>query len=143
MNARILSSFLAVLVLGACSGEQKIDMPELAEVMPIVPLPPNSRLIGRVGSDEALQFTFLSGLSQEDMAALYRRTFTADPWTFISDAKSPDGAIVLYAENDGVPLWVRIARTAGAPGSTVMLSGALVTRDSELVESLAVSADSQ
>ncbi|MEE8477397.1 MAG: hypothetical protein V3S19_03460, partial [Gemmatimonadales bacterium] len=67
-----MGSFLAVLVLGACSGEQKIDMPELAEVMPIVPLPPNSRLIDRVGSDEALQFTFLSGLSQEDMAALYR-----------------------------------------------------------------------
>lgn len=143
MNARILSSFLAALVLGACSGEQKIDMPELAEVMPIVPLPPNSRLIGRVGSDEALQFTFLSGVSQEDMVALYRRTFTAAPWTFISDAKSPDGAIVLYVENDGIPLWVRITRTSGAPGSTVMLSGALVTREAELVDSLAGSADSQ
>jgi hypothetical protein len=143
MNARILGSFLAVLVLGACSGEQKIDMPELGEVMPIIPLPPSSRLIGRVGSDEALQLTFLSTLSQEDMAALYRGTFTDATWTFISDAKSPDGAIVLYVENDGIPLWVRITRTSGAPGSTVVLSGALVTRDSELVDSLAGSADSQ
>ena len=143
MNARILSSFLAVLVLGACSGEQKIDMPKLAEVMPVLPLPPNSRLVGRVGSDEALQFTFLSGVSQEDMAALYRRTFATDPWTFISDAKSPDGGIVLYAENDGIPLWVRIAQTSGAPGTTIVLSGALVTRDAELADSLAESADSQ
>ena len=143
MNARIFGSFLAALVLGACSGEQKIDMPELGEVMPIVPLPPNSRLIGRIGSDEALQFTFLSALSQEDMAALYRRTFTEATWTFISDAKSPDGAIVLYVENDGIPLWVQITRTSGAPGSTVVLSGALVTRDTELVDSPAGSADSQ
>lgn len=143
MNARILGSFLAVMVLGACSGEQKVDMPELGEVMPVVPLPPSSRLVGRVGSDEALQFTFLSGLNQEDMAAHYRRTFTEAPWTFISDANSPDGAIVLYVENDGIPLWVRIARTAGAPGSTIQLSGALISRNAGLVDSLTVPADGQ
>ena len=143
MNARILGSFLAVLVLGACSGEQKVDMPELGEVMPVVPLPPSSRFVGRVGSDEALQFTFLSGLNQEDMAAHYRRTFTEAPWTFISDANSPDGAIVLYVENDGIPLWVRIVRTAGAPGSTVQLSGALISKNTALVDSLTAPADSQ
>lgn len=143
MNARILSSFLAVLVLGACSGEQKIDKPELAEVMPVVPLPPDSRLAGSAGSEDALQFTFLSKHNREDMARYYRRMFTEAPWTLISDTKSPDGEVILYVENDGTPLWVRIGRTAGAPGSTVQLSGALVSRAAELVDSLAGSADGQ
>ncbi len=143
MNARILNSFLAVLVLGACSGEKKIDTPQLADVMPVVPLPPDSRLVSRVGSDEALQFTFLSRYSQESMVSTYRKMFTAAPWTFISDAEAPDGAIILYVENDGIPLWVRITRTSGAPGSTVQLSGALISRDRVLVDSLTVPADSQ
>jgi hypothetical protein len=143
MNRRILSSFLAVLVLAACSGEQKIDIPQLAEVMPVVPLPPDSRLVGRVGSDEALQFTFLSRYSQEDMVSTYRGMFTAAPWTFISDAEAPDGAVILYVENDGIPLWVRITRTSGAPGSTVQLSGALISRNTALVDSLTAPADSQ
>lgn len=143
MNARILSSFLAVLVLGACSGERKIDTPELADVMPVVPLPPDSRLVSRIGSAEALQFTFVSRYSQEDMVSTYRGMFTAAPWTFISDAEAPDGAVILYVENDGIPLWVRITRTSGAPGSTVQLSGALISRDKALVDSLTAPADSQ
>lgn len=138
-----MSSFLAVLVLAACSGERKIDTPQLADVMPVVPLPPDSRLVGRVGSDEALQFTFLSRYSQEDMVSTYRRMFTAAPWTFISDAEAPDGAVILYVENDGIPLWVRITRTSGAPGSTVQLSGALISKNTALVDSLTAPADSQ
>ncbi len=106
MNTRVLSSFLAVLALGACSAEQKVDTPELAEVMPVVPLPPDSRLVGRVGSHEALQFTFLTNHDQEVIASFYRRMFTNAPWTLISDSKAADGAVILYVENDGTPLWV-------------------------------------
>lgn len=46
-------------------------------------------------------------------------------------------------ENDSTPLWVRIVRTAGAPGSTIQLSGALISRDTALVDSLTVSPDGQ
>jgi hypothetical protein len=143
MNTRILSSFLAVIALGACSSEQKVDTPELADVMPIVPLPPDSRSVGAVGSDEALQFTFLSRHSHEDMVTYYRRMFTTAPWTLISDAKTPDGGVILYVENDGTPLWVRIVRTAGAPGSTIQLSGALISRDKALVDSLTAPTEGQ
>ncbi len=143
MKISVLSSFLAVLALGACSGEQKVDMPELADVMPIVPLPPDSRSVGAVGSDEALQFTFMSEHSHEDMATYYRRMFTTAPWILISDAKTPDGGVILYVENDGTPLWVRIIRTSGAPGSTIQLSGALISRDKALVDSLTTPTEGQ
>ena len=134
---------LAVLALGACSAEKKVDTPELADVMPIVPLPPDSRSVGAVGSEEALQFTFMSTHSQEDMARYYRRMFTMPPWTLISDAKTPDGGVILYVENDGTPLWVRVVRTAGAPGSTIQLSGALVSGNKALVDSLTVPEEGQ
>ena len=143
MNTRVLSSLLVMLALAACSAEQKVDTPELADVMPIVPLPPDSRSVGAVGSEEALQFTFMSQHSQEDMATYYRRMFTTPPWTLISDAKTPDGGVILYVENDGTPLWVRIVRTSGAPGTTIQLSGALISRDRALVDSLTVSQDGQ
>lgn len=132
-----------MLVLGACSGEQRVETPELVDVMPIVPLPPDSRLVARLGSDDALQFTFQSRHKEEDLVAYYRGMFIKEPWTLISDAKGPEGEIILYAENDGTPLWVRIARTAGAPGSTVQLSGALVSSDAALVDSLPPSSDDQ
>jgi hypothetical protein len=143
MNARIVNSFLAVLALAACSSEQKIERPDLADVMPFVPLPPNSSLVGSAGSAEALQFTFQSQNSQEEVVAYYRTMFTTAPWTFISDAKAPEGAVILYVENDGIPLWVRIARTPGAPGTTVQLSGALITRDTALVDSLSLPTEGQ
>ncbi len=143
MNTRVLCSFLAVLALGACSAEQKVDTPELADVMPVVPLPPDSRLVGRVGSHEALQFTFLTDHDPEDIATYYRRMFTKAPWTLISDSKAADGAVILYVENDGTPLWVRIVRTAGAPGSTVQLSGALISRNKALVDSLSTPTEGQ
>ncbi len=104
--------------------------------MPIVPLPPDSRAIDAAGSEDAMLFTFLSRHDPDEMAAYYRRLFTEPPWTLISDSESPDGATILYVENGSTPLWVRVSRTTGAPGSTIQLSGALVERDSALVDSL-------
>ena len=135
---RFGSVVTVVLVLGlaACGSGEQVDRPELADVMPVVPLPPDSRAVDVAGSEDAMLFTFLSRHDPDEMASYYRRLFTESPWTLISDSKSADGATIIYAENDKTPLWVRIFRTAGAPGSTIQLSGALVQRDSSLVDSL-------
>ena len=129
-------SFVLALALTACGSQEQVDRPDLADVMPIVPLPPDSRVIDVAGSEDAMLFTFISRHSPDDMATYYRRMFTEPPWTLISDTKSPNGEIILYAENASTPLWARIYRTAGAPGTTIQLSGALVERDSALADSL-------
>jgi len=129
-------SFVLALALAACGSQEQVDRPELVDVMPIVPLPPESRVIETAGSADAMLFTFLSRHSPDDMATYYRRLFTEAPWTLISDAKGPSGEIILYAENASTPLWARISRTAGAPGSTIQLSGALVAQDTALTDSL-------
>lgn len=143
MKERILNPLLAVLVLGACFGEQKVDTPELADVMPVLPLPPDSRVAGRAGSEEALQLTFVSRHDQETIVTYYRETFTKAPWTLLSNSVTPDGAVIFYVENDGSPLWVRISPTPGAAGSTVQLSGALVGSDTTVIDSLPAPSDSQ
>ena len=136
MRTRTVSLLVLAVALGACGSEEQIDHPELVEVMPIVPLPPDSRVIDGAVSEDAVLFTFMSQHSPDDMATYYRRMFTEPPWTLISDTRGPDGALILYAENTSTPLWVRIHPTAGAPGSTIQLSGALIKRDTALADSL-------
>lgn len=128
-------SVVLILVLAGCSSEERVDQPDIGDVMPVLPLPPDSRTIGSAGSEDALQISFVSSLSRDEMADFYRGLFVGEPWTLISDTEAPDGAVVLYAENEGVPLWVRIIRTAGAAGSTIQLSGALVARNPVPVDS--------
>ncbi|MEE8061442.1 MAG: hypothetical protein V3T16_06410 [Gemmatimonadales bacterium] len=133
---------LAVIALAACNPESQPEPPQLGEVMPIVPLPPEFEPVSITGSDEALQLTFQSPVDQDMMAGYYRRTFAAEPWTLVSDTKASDGADVLYAEVYGSPLWVRITSTPGVPGTTIQLSGAVVNRDSTLIDSLSATGGS-
>jgi hypothetical protein len=60
----------------------------------------------------------------------YRSTLTEGNWRLVSDTKSPDGSIALYAEQDGPPLWVRIWKANDRPGTLVELTGAVVGQDS-------------
>ena len=128
---------LTTIALAGCNPESQPEPPKLGEVLPILPLPPEYQPVSVTGSEEALQLTFRSALDQEMVARYYRRTFADEPWTLVSDAMSPDGANVLYAEVYDSPIWVRIVNTPGAPGSTVQLSGAVVNRDPALIDSLA------
>ena len=49
-------------------------------------------------------------------------------WRLVSDMKKPDGSVVLYAEQDGPPLWVRIWAPATAPAPWCELAGAVVAK---------------
>ncbi len=133
---------LAVIVLGACNPESQPERPQLGDVIPILPLPPEYVPVSVTGSEEALQLTFRSSVDQDVVANFYRQTFTREPWTLLSDTRTSDGANVLYAEAYDSPLWVRIVRTPGAPGSTIQLSGALVNQDTTLIDSLSLTSGS-
>jgi len=97
----------------------------VAEVLPGLPLPPAARVVARAGTPEALQITFQSALPADSLADYYRSVLTRGEWTLESDATDGTGAIVLYATRDGPPIWVRVTRTVGAPGSTVQVNGAV------------------
>jgi len=113
----------ALLLASACSEPKKHEA-TVFDVMPIILTPPASQVIGREGGEDAVKIRFRSSMDADSVAAFYRRALTAPPWRLVSDVKAQDGAITLYAEQDGPPLWVSIRRASGSAGSFVDLAGA-------------------
>ena len=117
---------LAALAVGvACTGEQP-KFPQFGKVLPNLPLPPQAEVLSRSGNTDALQIVFVSALTPEQMIAFYRLVLNSGEWHLVSDTKTADGAVALYAERKGPPIWVRIRQTAGAAGSTVEVAGAVL-----------------
>ena len=113
-------------VLAAC-GDKTPKMARLDEALPNIPLPPNPSFVGRSGGPDALQITVRSPASPDSVAGYYRGVFKTGKWKLVNEAKDAEGAIVLFAQQDGPPLWVRI-HPADSGGSTIELSGAIVSR---------------
>jgi hypothetical protein len=126
--------FLGIVsaVLLACGSEPPPPKPPSAfDVFTDLPLPPASQLVSRAGSEDALQIRFLSASSPDQVTGYYRDALSRGRWRLISDVKKPDGSVVLYAEQNGPPLWVRIWPTSDKQGTMVELSGAVVAKKTD------------
>jgi hypothetical protein len=125
-----LISCLTVLVLLGCGSEPRPPKePLVGQVFPTLPLPPDPELISRSGSEDALQITMRTPADVGQVTDYYRGVLSRGKWRLVSDVKTPDGATVLYAEQNGPPLWVRIWKQADRPGSMVQLTGAVATKN--------------
>jgi hypothetical protein len=116
------------LALAACRSEPRAshpDSPDLAKAFSSLPLPPQPELVSRAGSSDALQLTVHSPADVDQVTAFYRQVLSSAHWRLVSDRKNPDGSVVLYAEQNGPPLWVRIWKL-GDRGTMVELTGAVV-----------------
>jgi hypothetical protein len=128
MKISRLTLLLALASL-AC-GRPEPKLAKLSEALPDLPLPPEATVTDRSAGPDALKLTFTSTVPPDQMAEFYRGTLSSGVWRLVSDIKMAGGAIALYAEREGPPLWVTIRKTPGASGSTVELAGA-VTKDSK------------
>jgi hypothetical protein len=122
--------WLAVLcaALIAC-GEKAPSAPKLSEVFSVLPLPPRPSFVSRSGGADAIQITVRTPLRADSVAAYYRSVFKAKDWKLINDTKDKDGAVVLFAQRQNRPLWVRVRADNGGSGSLVDLAGAVVAGD--------------
>ena len=112
----------------ACRSEPRSSQPTLpdaARAFPKLPLPPNPELVSRAGGSDALQLTVFSPADFEQVTEFYRSVLSEQDWRLVSDKKNSDGSVVLYAEQNGPPLWVRIWKL-GDRGTMVELTGAVV-----------------
>lgn len=116
---------LAILVLAACGGDSDKQLAATSKALPYLPMPPGAELVARQGTPKALMITFRSSMDAGPVADYYRNTLGRGGWSLVSDQTDDKGAIVLYATREGRPMWVRIYRAAGAPGSMVEVSGAV------------------
>lgn len=124
----VLALSLAAL---ACNRDSAPKSPKLAEVMPNVPLPPGATFVSRSGGVDAIQITVRSPVGADAVAAYYRGIFKQGGWRLVNDAKDREGAVVLFAEQHGPPLWVRIKSEEGGTGTLVDLAGARLIRQPE------------
>jgi hypothetical protein len=124
------------LVLAACGSEPRGPKPPTLEAaFSHLPLPPEPELVSQAGSADALQLTVHSSGSFPEVTEYYRNVLSSGNWRLLSDNKNPDGSVVLYAEQDGPPMWVRIWKPGDRTGTMVQLTGAVVKKDSVKVRS--------
>jgi hypothetical protein len=121
---------LLVLAFGACRQDTSRGMATTAEALPFLPFPPQAEVVSRAGSADALQITFRSKSTVDEVLNYYRVILVEGGWSLESDTQDAVGAAALYAVKDGHPMWIRISKAVGAEGSMVEVSGAVVARDS-------------
>jgi hypothetical protein len=115
---------MAVLALVACKDKGP-QMPKVSQVFPNLPLPPDASVVSRSGSSDALQLTLVSSAKAKDVEAYYRAMLSKNGWRLVNDMRDRDGSVVLLAEQDGPPLWVRIKSTDDSVATVVELAGAV------------------
>ena len=102
----------------------------MSRVLPNLPLPPEAEFVSRAGSADALQITLFTPRDPASVTDYYRDVLSKQTWRLVSDVKSSDGTVTLYAEQDGRPMWVRIWSTSDKAGTMVELAGAVMTKES-------------
>jgi hypothetical protein len=116
---------LAILALVACKDKGP-QPPKLSEVLPNLPLPPKASVLSKSGGSDALQITLISAVKVTEVETYYRATLSSNGWRLVNDMRDRDGSVVLLAERDGPPLWVRIKSTDDSVATMVELAGAVM-----------------
>jgi hypothetical protein len=132
--SRLFFSAMCAVLLGCSSEPRTPKPPSTFEVFPNLPLPPAAQVVSRAGSEDALQITLLSSARPDQVTDYYRGVLSKGKWRLISDLKKPDGTVVLYAEQDGPPMWVRIWPTSDKQGTMVELAGAVVAKKTDSIK---------
>lgn len=118
---------LVVLALAGCKDREP-EMAKISDVFPNLPVPPRASVISRDGSPDAIKLTLMSNASPAEVEAYYRDVLGRGGWKLVSDTRDAEGAVVLMAEQDGPPLWVRIQSTSDSVATKVELAGAVTAR---------------
>jgi len=116
---------MAILALVACKDKGP-QTPKVSQVFPNLPLPPNASVVSRSGGADALQLTLLSPVKAKEVEQYYRTMLSKNGWRLVNDMRDKDGSVVLLAEQDGPPLWVRIKSTDDSVATLVELAGAIM-----------------
>ena len=119
-----------MLALVGCR-DKAAEMAKVSDVFPNLPVPPKASVVSRDGSPDALKLTLMSNARPSEVEAYYREVLSRNGWRLVGDSTDAEGAVVLLAEQDGPPLWVRIQSTSDSVATMVELAGAVLSRKKE------------
>jgi hypothetical protein len=138
----MLSSGLLLLAAACHKDAEKIEPPAVGEAFPTLLIPPNSAVVSRSGSRDALQITFRSTVTADAVAAYYRSQFSKAPWVIVSDLTDSTGAISMHVDwsETQQPMWLQIIPLGD--GSQIEMAGAVPDRDSSYVQRSRAAEDS-
>ena len=115
----------ALVALVGC-GDKSAKSADIANALPNVPLPPNPTVVARSAGANTAMITLRSPAKITDVEAYYRSVLTGPGWKLIKRSTDRSGAIIMLAEQDGPPLWVRLRSMPDSAGTLVDLAGAVV-----------------
>jgi hypothetical protein len=124
MPTRIWAAAALVALLGC--GDKPAKQAGLTAALPNLPLPPNPTLVSKTGGANTLMITLRSPAKAGDVEAYYRSVLTGPGWKLLKRSTDRSGAVIMLAEQDGPPLWVRIRSLPDSAGTLVDLAGAVV-----------------
>jgi hypothetical protein len=127
---------ISCVVLTACGSESGSDSrgsqsPKVEAAFSTLPLPRDAEFVSRASSADALEITLYTPADVPEVTEYYRKVLGSKNWRLVSDSKNADGSTVLYAEQNGPPLWVRIWKPSDRGGTMVQLTGAVVDKGSK------------
>ena len=124
----------ALVALAAC-GDKPAKPVDIAEALPNLPLPPSPTIISKTGGANTAMITLRSPAKIADVEAYYRSVLTGPGWKLVKQSTDRSGAIIMLAEQNGPPLWVRLRSAPDGSGTLVELAGAVVDSASTKRES--------
>lgn len=91
---------------------------------------PQSTIVSVSAGTDAAEVTLTAGDPVERVAGWFREALPLNGWQLRNEGKGPDGAVSIYAEKEGRPLWLTLKPNVGGPGTTYTLIGAIIEPDS-------------
>jgi len=125
MQRPLFPVLLAALVVVGCHRPAEVSRHTIAQSLKGVLVYPRSALAGMASGDSAGQLTLSSPDDPDTVAAWFRVSLSLNHWDLQSDARQPDGSILIYAERRTQPLWINIQRAPGAAGTSYTVTGAI------------------
>jgi hypothetical protein len=130
MNRTLVALSLLALV-ASCDRPKEPDARQLASRALRGTLSyPRSTVVSVSAGTDAAEVTLTAGDPVDRIASWFREALPLNGWQLRNEGKGADGAVSIYAEKDGRPLWLTLRPNVGSPGTTYTLIGAIIEPDS-------------